>query len=185
MKTKYKKKPKPIETVHDRRAVDVLAAIQRDIAVIEVDDPLEAGARNAVVVNLRDDPLRKLKEMQSINHAQFEAGRIWQRYWEASEIGSTRSIQLQERVQTSGPSGEDLSERQIHASARLREAMRELGKEGEALVRDILGARMTMKQAAIRRGLEGDYGAKYIGQRFRECLETLAVVFHLASRPRA
>jgi hypothetical protein len=179
-----KPKKKHKEIVHDRRATDVLAAIQSDISVIEVDDPLERGARNSVVVSLRDDPLRKLKEMQVINHAQFEAGRIWQKYWEQSEIGSVRAPQLQERVQTSGPSGEIINERQVYAAAKLREAMRELGQEGEALIRDILGSRLSIKEAAKRRGLDSDFGARYVGQRFRECLETLAIVFQLVARHR-
>jgi hypothetical protein len=173
------------QKVHDRKATDVLKAIQGDLAVVVVDDPLEQGAQNTVVVNLRDDPLRKLKEMQSINHAQFEAGRIWQKYWEQSEIGYVQAPQIRERVQTSGPSGDVITERQVYAAAKLREAMRELGMEGEALIRDILGARHSIKEAAKRRGMESEFGARYIGQRFRECLETLAIVFQLIERPRA
>jgi hypothetical protein len=178
MKIRRKRKQEKAR-VHDRRATDFLAALQGHVAVVEADDPLELGGRIDVVVNLRDDPLRKLKEMQSIDHAQFEAGRQWQRVWEAAEVGSVRSIQLQERVQTSGPTGDSITERQRVAFGELRRANAALGMEGEALVRDILGRRWTLKEAARRRGMDNDYGAKYVGQRFRECLETLAVVFNL------
>ncbi len=59
-----------------------------------------------------------------------------------------------------------------------------MGKEGESIVRDILGARNTLILAATRRGLTSEAELLYFGRRFRESLETLAIVFGYADRSR-
>lgn len=47
---------------------------------------------------------------------------------------------------------------------------------------DVLGAGLSITQAACSRGLSSEADRKYTGKRFRECLSTLAVRFGYANR---
>ena len=55
-----------------------------------------------------------------------------------------------------------------------------LGQEGDALCRDVLGRGLCLVEAAAGRGLRTQRGLNYLGQRLRECLETLAREFGYA-----
>jgi hypothetical protein len=153
------------------------------VAPAMVDDPHALGPGEKVVVlrSLRDDPLAALHSSRQIDEAQFKAGRTWQKAYELSEVGGVRSVDWSRdwvdcigRQQTSGGDG------QSRALASLARASAALGLEGEAIVRDVLGARMTFAVAAAKRGLTSEAERKYIGRRFRECLETLAVLYGYA-----
>ena len=64
----------------------------------------------------------------------------------------------------------------------LKAAREALGREGHLLICDVLGAGMSITQAACNRGLLSEADRKYTGKRFRECLSTLAVRFGYANR---
>lgn len=178
---KYKKKPKPIETVHDRRAPDVLKALHGEIAIVEVDDPLEAGARDNVIVSLRDDPLRRYRVRKFIDQAQFEAGREWQACYEAVELGTGQGIDYERPKVDGGGFSDPLTERRRRAAKELERMGKILGQFGEAVFRKVLGERKFMEQVVREFGYEPTQrqidGFSFT---FRMGLENLAKARHLA-----
>jgi hypothetical protein len=114
---------------------------------------------------------------KQIDRAQFEAGRRWQELWEAAEIGAVKAIDpTKEPVDGTGPARSPFSDRQKKAFEELNVAMTMLGYEGHQIVHSVLGLRMQLVDVASQRGRP----AKYIGQRFRETLETLAKLWGFA-----
>jgi hypothetical protein len=174
-------KAKKPETVHDRRAE--IPAIQVAGTVVAVvrdpyPDPYTGMHHNITVIrSTKDDPLAGMLARRQIDLAQHEAGREWQRYWEDAAIGSVRAVDpTKEPVDGKGPSPTPFSDLQRKAMLELRHVAIVLGWEGDRLVRDILGDRVQLADAAMRRSRS----KKYIGIRFRECLETMAHMWHFA-----
>jgi hypothetical protein len=164
-------KAKKPEVIHDRRAE--LPAIQAAGTVVAmVRDPYSAVGENITVLRAtRDDPLAGMLARGQIDLAQYEAGREWQRHWEDAAIGAVRAIDpTKEPVDGKGPMHSPFTERQRKAMVKLREVALVLGYEGDRLIRDILGERTALALAAERR----HWAKKYLGRRFRECLETMA-----------
>lgn len=135
----------------------------------------------AVIRSIRSDPLGALKAQGVIDEAQFLAGKIWSWNYMQSEIGGLRAIDPTREAVDGGRLAEPLTERQKLASSQLRKAKLALGNDGDALVTDIIGKGLTIAKAADARGLFNEFGRKYIGRRFKECLDCLAVVFGCAT----
>jgi hypothetical protein len=164
-------------TVHDRRATELpRGAI---VAPVEVDDPYARGERISALASLRDDPLRGLWVRHQIDDAKYVAGRRWQRYYEIAEIGM-HSHDLHERVDGGGNGIEILTEKRVNAMGQLRRCRGVLGDVGDSLVRDVLGRGLCLIEVASSRGLSTKRGQEYLGQRLRECLESLAKTFGYA-----
>lgn len=165
--------------VHDRRSSDVPAAIM--VGTITVDDPYDqGGGKIQVYRTLREDPLAAMHNAGQVDDAMFMAGRHWQRAYELAEIGGASAIDPTKEAVDGGLVPEPFTDAQRKAVATLMGAKDKLGHYGDMLVRDILGERMTVKIAAARRGFTSELAAKYVGRRFRECLETLAEYFGYA-----
>lgn len=179
-----RRRKKPERKVHDRKATDILRALHGDIAVVEVDDPLEAGARDNVIVSLRDDPLRRYYVRGFIDQAQFEAGRQWQSAYEAVELGHGRGVDYSQPKVDGGTFSDPLSERRRRAARELQDMSRVLGQFGESIFRKVLGERKFMEQAAREFGYSGQRAVDSLSFTFRACLEHLAVYRGLASRPK-
>jgi hypothetical protein len=168
---------------HDRRATDLLR--NAHVAAVVVDDPYEQGAKVTVLRSLRDDPLAAMHNAQQIDHAQFIAGRHWQRAFELAEIGGVKAIDAaKEAVDGGGIYQPSITDIQIKAFSDLYKAMTSLGMEGDALIRDVLGRHMTIAQAADKRRLYSELERKYVGRRFRECLDTLVLAFGYGNKAR-
>jgi hypothetical protein len=168
-----------VSIVHDCSATE----LPKDaiVAPIEVDDPLERGARIRVVASLRGDPLRSMWARHQIDDAKLAAGRRWQSLYEQAELSTLRSIDFaRERVDGSGHSPEILTDRRARAMATLRGCRDELGAVGDALVRDVIGRGLCLAEVAASRGLTSTRHLNYLGGRFRECLESLAKTFGYA-----
>lgn len=151
---KPRKRQKQTETVHDRKAMDVLKALHGEIAIIEVDDPLEAGARDNVVVSLRDDPLRRYQVRGFIDLAQYEAGREWQNCYEAVELGHGQGFDYARPKVDGGGFSDPLTERRRRAAKELERMSKVLGQFGEAVFRKVLGERKFMEQVVREFGYE-------------------------------
>lgn len=165
---------------HDRMATDL--PINARVAPILADDPYEAGTKITVIRSLRDDPLAAMHNAKQIDQAQFVAGRHWQRAYELSEIGGVRAIDPTKEAVDGGQIAQaTITDSQIKAFRDLQRAMRALGLEGEILIRDILAMHLTVTLAAEKRGLYSEMEKKYVGRRFRECLDTLAIEFGYVS----
>lgn len=168
-----------VPTVHERMSADLPINSRVSIAIVK--DPYSNfGEQIRVLRSVRDDPLAGMFSRSQIDQAQLEAGREWQRHHENSEIGSIRAIDPGKEAVDGGRMPEPITDRQTKAFRQLAIADAKLGQEGCALVRDVLGYRLSITAAAQKRGMVGESEVKYIGKRFRECLETLAILWGFA-----
>jgi hypothetical protein len=165
--------------IHDRKATDLTMNAQ--VGTVVVEDPYEAGGKIVAFRSLRDDTLAYMHQHRQIDDAQFRAGRDWQRDRELSEVGGAKAIDpTKEAVDGGRSTYSGITDAQSKALASLARAARALGMEGEAIMVDVLGSHLSLNAAAIKRGLTSELERKYLGRRFRECLETLALVYGYA-----
>jgi hypothetical protein len=170
----------PRAAVHDMRANT--RATHGDVAPITVDDPHEQGAQIVVMRSLRDDPLAALHAARQIDEVQYLAGRYWQKAYELAEIGGARAIDYSRaKVDGGGIPQPTISDVQAKAFADLSNARKALGDYGSSIVYDVLACHMTIKACANRRMMTREIELNFVGRRFRECLDTMAVVFKLAT----
>lgn len=129
-------KAKP-PTIHNRQSTDL--PINSLVAFAVVDDPYSVnGERIAVVRSIRDDILAAMLSRDEIDQAQYDAGRLYEKYAEQSEIGNVQAIDPSKEEVDGGGWFEPVSDRQIDAVRALSEAARVLGPKGEGLVRWVL-----------------------------------------------
>lgn len=160
--------------VHDRLAAEL--PTNAVVAMVEVDDPFEAGGRITVLRSVRDDPLARLRHRNHIDEAQYSAGRAWQADYEAAEVGGVKAMDTTKEPVDGRRLPEMLTERQQKAMRRIARDDAALGQEGAILVRRVLVQAMTFEMIGAERGDIGQFMIKYLGKRFREALETLARV---------
>lgn len=152
-----------------------------DFLPTTVDDP-ENGEKITVLRSLRIDPLAALHARRQIDEAEYYAGRHWQRAYELAELGGSRAIDPTREAVDGGKYPEPLSDIQARAFNELATASKALGMEGESIVKDVLARGMPILHVAAARGLTTERELLYIGKRFRECLNTLAVTFGYAMK---
>lgn len=165
------KKPE-LDRIYDRQSSDL--PINSRVAIRDVDDPLERGAKLKVVVSVRDDPLAAMLSRGVIQQWEFEAGRTWQRHHEHSTIGCLSAIDPTKEAVDGGRIPDVLTDRQQRAMRTIAEADKALGNRDSLYVRAILAERLTIAQCAARFGLVGARGENYMSRRFRDALDTLA-----------
>lgn len=171
--------------LHDRRAE--LLPHGANVALAEVDDPLEHGARLLVLRSIRDDVLAAMHARGQLAAHQFAAGRAWQRLYEQAEIGGAQSIDPRKiRVDGRGPTtARDV--RRLRAAKQLVRIDLRLGQWGGNLLHAVLVAGQTLRRVAAARGLDAQPGSSdliYLGRRLRECLDTTAEVLGLVTHQR-
>lgn len=137
--------------------------------------------REQIIRSLRDDPLANMKVRNHIDATQYAAGRALQECFIKAEIGNVKAIEYKEHVDSSGI-GEPLTESHRKALQFINRAKMELGPQGWLLSTDILRDGLHIKDAAAKRGLFRPREVEYMGARFRECLDSLAVTFGLSNR---
>lgn len=177
-KARRKGKPNDLRSiVHDRKARDPIRNLQ--LAVDEVDDPyaINPGDKIVVLRSTRHDPLADMKAKRQIDHCDYVAGRHWQAAYENSELGAVGAIDPSKEAVDGGRLPEVLTQIQMRGMQDIREARAALGAEGHQLIIDILGKGWSISQAATNRGRFSDDDRRYVGRRFRECLNTLAIRF--------
>ncbi|WP_316176171.1 hypothetical protein [Bradyrhizobium sp. SZCCHNRI1073] len=149
---------------------------QAIVAVIEVDDPLEEGKKTEVLRSIREDPLGDLHAREMIDEAQYQAGRAFQRDFEAAETGA-RAIDFTREAVDGGMMADPLSEAHMRATEQLKIVYRKLGLTDSALVNDVLVHNMTRAQVAAKRGYNSRARVEYYGIRFRDCLDCMALIY--------
>lgn len=167
--------------IHDRRATEFNRGIGAHVAPIEVDDPLEHGARLVVMRSTRDDPLGDQHARKTISESQYQAGRAFQHDFETAENGP-RAIDPGKEYVDGGALPEPISEARMAVVARLNKIEAALGIEGSAVMHQVLVFGWTMRAIAGSRGLTGRAWEDYFGKRFRCALDTMAVIYGLAMR---
>jgi hypothetical protein len=173
------------------------------LGLVEVVDPFEEAewldGRRASrphkvkkVQNLRGDPLGLMHARRQLNsergddgEARYQAGRQWQRDYEAAEISNLRAIDFTRDVVDGGKLADPMSDRRTRAMAALARYDKALGPEGFHLVRDVLGRRLFIHEVVRARGYSGrERTLNYYADRFRECLETLAKEMNFVTKRR-
>lgn len=174
-----KTKPKPVaDPVHDRRSTDLLKNAM--VAIDTVKDPYgQNGERIAVVRSIRDDILAEMKARGEIDQAQFDAGRLYEKYAEQAEIGSVQAIDPRKEAVDGGRGYDGISDRQIDAVRCLSEAARVLGAKGELVVRTVLIDRKRFSHLGMP-----ERATASIRVRFFTYLEILAEFWGCATRTR-
>lgn len=162
-----------------------------DIVPVMVENPFKydgSPAKIPAAASTRDDPLRGMLSRGQIDVCQFEAGRLWQKYREQSEIGGLKAMDFTREPVDGGPGfPEPITDDQRKAVGKLIEARRHLGSYGADLIESVLCYNpvmrrgMTIVEAAAERKMVSKRGELYIGRRFIECLESLAKLWGLAS----
>src|SRR5246127_3102550 len=123
-----RQKPNDLKT-YDRRTTDLLRNAQ--VAPIEVDDPLEPGAKLIVMRSIRNDPLAGLHSRGFIDDAQYWGGRAFQRDFETAERGP-RAIDPSKEAVDGGLMPEPITEGQWKAASQLKVVFEALGLDGSA-----------------------------------------------------
>lgn len=153
-----------------------------ELSTIDVDDPLEFGAKLTATRNIRNDPLARLHSHHQIDDAQFYAGRAYQRDWETAERGAQAIDPTKEAVD-GGRFPEPLSDSQGKARIRLVEIEGVLGRTMQRVIHAVLIEGMSMEIMALQLfGRSGDRAANYYGRMFRDALDELAREYRLATR---
>jgi hypothetical protein len=160
-------KKQPDTPIHDRRSTDLLRNAL--VAPAVVADPYSPGDKIAVVRSIRDDILAEMLARKEIDQAQFDAGRLYEKYAEMAEIGNIRAIDPAREAVDGGRGYEGITDRQIDAVRQLAEAARVLGAKGEAVVRTTLIDRRRFNQLGL-----SDRASTAVRVRFFTYLEILA-----------
>lgn len=147
-----------------------------NVAPVEVDNPNKRGEKIIIWRN-RKDPLSFYASCTPpvIDEPQRLAGEHWRRCYELCVVGSVRGYWLRDYVdQSAGTQYEPISDNQVRASKDLARAAKKLGEKGVMIVKAILIDGFFAKQLANG---DGERGERYYVDRFRECLQDLAIVF--------
>lgn len=174
-----KRTPYDPSKVHDRRSTDLLRNAQ--VAPMEVDDPyaIKDGDKIVVMVSVRET-LSALHARNQIDEAQYRAGREFERFFYQTNA-QIKAMNLENPYVDCSFVPATIIDAHCDAVEALKRADRALGLEGSALTRNVLIHGMSFGQIAALRGMKGEVEVKYIGKRFRECLDTLARHFGFAS----
>ena len=178
-----RRQPNDLKNIHDRRATESNRGIENHLTPKEVDDPYEVGGKIIVMRSTRDDPLADLHARHMIDEAQYQAGRAFQSDFETAESGA-RAIDFTKEAVDGGTMPDPLSEARMRAGKQLAIVYKALGLDGQVIVHEVLVHNMTRKQMTESRGLAGKRYEEYIGMRFRECLDCLALVYGFAMEKR-
>jgi len=175
-----KRKPYDPGKVYDRRASESNRGLQPHLDPIEVEDPMEQGSKLIVMRSTRDDPLAGLHARKRIDEAQYHAGRAFQKDFENAERGP-RAIDPGKEAVDGGVTPEPITEAQQASAKRLGEIYRLLGQNGSALAHSILVHGYSIEATALMRMMVTEREIRFLGQRFKECLDDLAVFYGLAT----
>ena len=165
------------------RSSEISLGVQGFLAPLQIDDPIETGAKMDSVRSTRDDPLADLHARHMIDEAQYQAGRAFQHDFETAERGP-RAIDFTREAVDGGLMPEPITEAQRASGRQLAIVYRALGQDGSAIVHGVLVHNRTRKQIAESRGLVGKRWEEYYGMRFRECLDCLALVYGFSMEKR-
>lgn len=164
--------------IYDRTTTDVpkhASALPSLIA-----DPLEKGAGLKVTRNVRHDILARLMGNGFIAPHQYEAGRKFENFCGWAEIGGARAIDLTKPKVDGGRLGVVWDfDRRSYALGSLKQARVKLGQDGYNLCFWLLGENRTLRELSV-----SEWHERLLGRHFRDCLETLAILWGLATKRR-
>ena len=143
------------------------------------------GKSDAVVRNVREHPIDKLLDRDTIEGYHHRAAEQLLRDWELSQISAARAAPLEPSVD-GGRSG-DLSATQADALSRVNDAMAELGRANRMIVTTLVVGRANLDDLGARMRAWG-YNwprKRYAAPRVCEALHELALHYGLATKARS
>jgi len=162
-----------------RIATEFNKGIARHIGTMTVEDPFD-GSTIEVARQTRNDPLGRLHGHKSIDEAQYQGGRAFQRDFETIEGGAKAIDPSQPYVDCSRrPRG--VSAAYSGAWVRLNAAHEALGQDGSALIHDVLVRGWSYRQIAEARGYGGERWEKFFGTSVQLHLHRLSYVYGFAT----
>lgn len=160
--------------------------------LVEVANPYYGPAspqEHRVIVairTLRDDPLGQMHDRHQVSEHQYRAGRQIQSDWELS--GRDGRLKAQDTTQEPVDGGRAPSSRLgttdagMAASRRLDSYAGLLGAAGWQLLKLVLIDKRTLRECAqVMHVTASAANLKYVGRRFRECLDDVAVKMGLST----
>lgn len=168
------------EKRRDRKATDLLRNAR--VAPMEVADPISEGTI-VVMRSLRNDILAQLHSHRQIDEAQYQGGREFQKDFETAERGP-QAIDPSKEYVDGGKAAEPITEAMRKSVLRLATVHARLGENGSAIIHDVLIAHYSLDQVAARRQMVRDVEIRYIGRRFKECLDCLALIYGFSMEAR-
>ena len=159
-----------------------LASISHEVDIIPVDNPLATirGEKSEAIRTLRDDTLALLHSRKAIDDAMFFAGRLWQSYYDCSQLGAVCAIDPTKEAVDGGRFPEPLSERQLRASDELAALKRGFQWEEWHMLEGILGHGRTIQQYGMSLGMTTAREFDGVSQRFKGYLNKLAKLCRFA-----
>lgn len=152
-------------------------------AAVEVDNPHNSAQKITVFRSIRD-PLAGMHSRKDIDDCQYLAARKWQGYYESAELGGLQGIDTTRDYVDGGQIAQSaITDHQARAMQKLRHSHEALGHYGWALVFDVLAEHRTIAQCAAKRMMARQRELEFLGRRFAECLNTLAIIYDLAHKP--
>src|SRR6478609_6870998 len=153
---------------------------RRNTRIAAIPDPYEPGRRLLATVNIRTDLLELEYSHNRISESALRVGRQIQQKLEAlSRVGAGNQWSQGDRVDQY-QRHEEVIVTKLEA-ARDAESLfnwigRSLGRDSldRKILRNLLGDNMSYGAVAVLHGKRGDRGVRYIAERFRDALETLA-----------
>ena len=121
---------------------------QAVLAVDDVDDPYERGAKLRIVRNVREHPIAMLAHMGRLTEAQRIAGMEFCRRFEAASIGQQQAIDYSRTRVDGGGAIEPLPERVQEAVAWLNRCSRLVGLQGWPILISVAGEGRGLQETA-------------------------------------
>jgi hypothetical protein len=150
-----------------------------NVIMLEVENPLYSRAHDGdrtnprtitACYNPRESYAGMLYARKTITQAENEAATRIRRAWEGIGGAGAKAMDYSKLVVDGGLTPEPLSERQQEYGRLLKDAALRLGPQGYDLTIKLAGQGLMPKDMVATRRQQD-----YLGQRFQECLETLAV----------
>ena len=167
------------ESVHDRRAKDLLAAGQ--YVPLEVVDPYDPQSKITVLRQTRGDTLGWMHAHHQIDDAQYLAGRRYERDRELADRGA-RAIDPTKEAVDGGGIVEPLPDSQIQAVARLTQVHVALGRVMQTTLDGVLMAGTVESMALQVFKRNGARWVNHYGKVFRDSLDVLVVEYGMQGK---
>lgn len=130
---------------------------------------------------LRDDPLGQMHQRKQIGEAQYQAGREFQRTWEAAGSPLRSSGDIREHVDGGKGASDGITDTRMAAGKKLALWRSILGRDGYSLVESVLIDKRNIREVADTGAMmPGKAATTFTGHLFRRQLSALAKAMGLS-----
>jgi hypothetical protein len=138
-----------------------------------------------VVVNLREDPIGRMRARRQVDAAQYHAARAYQQLYDRATIGALSPADPSRIRVDGGRMPDPISAARMAAATRLRSVESTLqgqhGYIGLTLTRSVLTGGKSIEKSARDFGASSERDVRWWGHLLRRCLDVLAKALGFAS----